>query len=181
MAKYSHEFKLEVVQCYSSGQGGYRKTAKYFNIDPATVRKWLLIYELHGEHGLLKQANKSNYSVEFKQEVVLCMINEGLSSREIVKRFKLKERQMVMNWLRQFEENGIEGLKPKPRGRPKEMPKPKRANTKHDKEDRDKTQKQLLEELAYLRAENAFLKKRRALRLKQEAAEQQRLQDSYQD
>ncbi|OTU37515.1 hypothetical protein CAT61_00535 [Acinetobacter baumannii] len=48
--------------------------------------------------------------------------------------------------------------------------------------DRDKTQEQLLEELAYLRAENAYLKKRRALIQKQkeqEQAEQQRLQDSF--
>jgi len=39
-------------------------------------------------------------------------------------------------------------------------------------EDRDKTQEQLLEELAYLRAENAYLKKRRALIQKQKEQEQ---------
>ena len=50
------------------------------------------------------------------------------------------------------------------------------------KADKDKTLEELLEELAYLRAENAFLKKLRALRLEQEAkeaAEQQHLQDLY--
>ena len=182
MSKHSQEFKLEVVQYYLSNKGGYRATARYFNIDQSTVRKWLLIYELHGENGLSTQTYKSNYSVEFKHEVVLCMINEGLSSREIVKRFNFKERHMAMNWLSQYKTRGIDGLKPKPRGRPKQMPEPNIPRIKHSQEDRDKTQEQLLEELAYLRAEVAYLKKRRALiqkKKEQEKAEQQRLQDSY--
>lgn len=64
------------------------------------------------------------------------------------------------------------------------MPKPKSLKIKPSKADQNKTPKELLEELAYLRAENAFLKKLRALRLEQEAqeqAEQQRSQDLYQD
>ena len=78
----------------------------------------------------------------------------------------------------------IDGLKAKPKGRAKQMPKPQRTRTQYSQADRDKTQEQLLEELAYLRAEVALLKKRRALRLEQEAkeaAEQQRLQNLYQD
>lgn len=70
----------------------------------------------------------------------------------------------------------------KPRRQPEPMLKSKIPRTKHPQEDRDKTQDQLLEELAYLRAENAYLKKRRALIQKQkeqEKAEQQRLQDFY--
>ncbi|RKG29384.1 hypothetical protein D7V21_17100 [Acinetobacter guerrae] len=64
------------------------------------------------------------------------------------------------------------------------MPKSQFPRIKMSQEDRNKTQEQLLEELAYLRAEVALLKKRRALRLEQEAreaAEQQRLQNLYQD
>jgi len=64
------------------------------------------------------------------------------------------------------------------------MPKPKSVKTKSTKTDQDKTSKELLEELTYLRAENAFLKKLKALRLEQEAQEQaaqQSLQDLYQD
>lgn len=62
------------------------------------------------------------------------------------------------------------------------MMKPKIPKVKQLQEDRDKTHEQLLEELAYLRAEVAYLKKRRALiqrQKEQEKAEQQQLQDSY--
>lgn len=51
------------------------------------------------------------------------------------------------------------------------MAKPKSEKIKPNKADQDKTQKELLEELEYLRTENAFLKKLRALRLEQEVKE----------
>ena len=180
MAKYSQEFKLQVVEYYLSNQGGQKATACYFNIDHSTVRKWVATYEIHGKQGLLKQVSRSTYSVEFKQEVVLCMINKGLSSREIVKRFRLKERNLAVQWLRQYQACGIEGLKPKPKGRPKHMSKPKLSTSKQDKTDHDKTHNELLEELTYLRAEVAYLKKLQALKLEQEAI-QHKLQDLSQD
>ena len=66
---------------------------------------------------------------------------------------------------------------------PKDAPKKCQSlRAEPSQEDHDKTQEQLLEELAYLRAENVFLKKLRALKLEQEAkeaAEQQHLQDLY--
>lgn len=99
-------------------------------------------------------------------------------------KFNLKTHAQVLDWLHQYQQYGIDGLKPKPKGRPKQMLKPKIPQIKLSQEDRNKTQEQLLEELAYLRAEVALLKKRRALRLGQEAreaAEQQRLQSLYQD
>ncbi|ERS00652.1 hypothetical protein Q674_14865 [Acinetobacter sp. COS3] len=97
-------------------------------------------------------------------------------------KFKLKEKGMISAWLRRYKEHGIDGLKPKPKGSQKQMPKPQRSRIKTSQEDRNKTQEQLLDEIAYLRAEVAYLKKRRALIQKQkelEKAEQQRLQDSY--
>ncbi|MEB6678160.1 hypothetical protein MXL88_14970, partial [Acinetobacter haemolyticus] len=63
----------------------------------------------------------------------------------------------VQKWVTAFEQYGISGLSVKT------------TKSQYSQADRDKTQEQLLEELAYLRAEVALLKKRRALRLEQEA------------
>ena len=107
---------------------------------------------------------------------------DGLSNREAMIKFKLRSHCEVIKWVRLYQENGIDGLKPKPRAQPKLMLKPKIPRVKQPQEDRDKTHEQLLEELAYLRAEVAYLKKRRALiqrQKEQEKAEQQQLQDSY--
>ncbi len=51
------------------------------------------------------------------------------------------------------------------------MPKPKMPKAKTIKADQDKTHEELLEELAYLRAEVAYLKKRKALIQKQKERE----------
>lgn len=64
------------------------------------------------------------------------------------------------------------------------MEEPKSDKIKLNKTDQDETPKELLEELEYLRAENALLKKLKALRLDQEvkeSVEQQKLYDLYQD
>ena len=55
------------------------------------------------------------------------------------------------------------------------MKQPKQIEPEQAKIDKSKTQDELLEEIAYLRAEVALLKKRRALRLESEAVAQKRL------
>ncbi|XID74446.1 IS3 family transposase [Alkanindiges sp. WGS2144] len=164
MAKYSQEFKLKVVQYFISTNSGRRTVSKHFEISDEHVRKWVDIYQLYGEEGLKTNNSKSKYSFALKQQTVLFIIEEGLSIREAMKASGLKSSALVASWLRQYKEYGIAGLKPKQRGSPKTMSKPLPA-----KADGDKTQAELLEELAYLRAENAYLKKRRALRLEREA------------
>ncbi len=169
MAKYSQNFKLKVVQNYLSNTNddGIRKTANKFGLDRGTVRQWVAIYQTLGKNGFKNQAHRRIYSTEFKLEVVLKILNDGLSLIDALRFFKLKEVGTLSVWLRQYKELGIDGLKPKPRGHHSHMPKPQKPQIKHSQADSDKTHEQLLEELAYLRAEVAYLKKRRALIQKQ--------------
>jgi len=99
------------------------------------------------------------------------MILEGMSFQEARRQLSLSDRSLLYRWLQQYQEHSIEGLKPKLKGRQKHMAKPKSNKIKPNKADQDKTQKELLEELEYLRTENAFLKKLRALKLEQEVKE----------
>lgn len=182
MAKYSQEFKLKVLQYHFDTKSSARKTAIHFNIHESMVRQWAIQYKHHGEESLKPRTTNQIKSPQFKQRVVESVLKDGLSAREAMAKFKLRSHYEVLKWVRDYNENGVNGLKSKPQGRPKQMPKPQRSRIKTSQEDRNKTQEQLLEEIAYLRAENAFLKKRRALIQKQkeqEQAEQQRLQDSY--
>ena len=182
MAKHSQEFKLKVVQTYLSNGGGYKKTGEQFNLCHSTVQKWVAVYHSMGEDGLSVKKSKDSYSIDFKLKVILSIIDDGFSNREAAKYFQLREHVLICAWLRQYRKYGIEGLQPKPKGRLKQMPKPQQPRIKTSQEDRNKTQEQLLDEIAYLRAEVAYLKKRRALIQKQkeqEKAEQQRLQASY--
>jgi len=177
MAKYSQDFKLEVVEYYLSGFGSNQVGHK-FGVHRSDVAKWVAIYNKYGIEGLSRHQTKTVYTPEFKYKVVQSVLKDGLSSRDAMLKFNLKTHVQVLDWLHQYQQYGIDALKPKPKGRPKQMLKPKIPQIKLSQEDRDKTQEQLLEELAYLRAENAYLKKRRALiqqQKQQEQAEQQRL------
>ncbi|AUT38581.1 IS3-like element ISAba45 family transposase [Acinetobacter baumannii] len=162
MAKYSQEFKLEVVQYYLSGFGRHQVSHK-FGIHHSDVAKWVANYNNHGAEGLSRKNTNTVYTPEFKFKVIQSVLEQGLSVREATNQFNLKSHTQLLSWLLQYKEHGIDGLKAKPKGRPKSVPKPKIKKVKNALNDRDKTQEQLLEELAYLRAENAYLKKRRAL------------------
>lgn len=182
MSKYSQEFKLKVVEYYLTTQDGYIRTGQKFAIERSIVRRWVRDYKSQGIAALETGKRKVKYSFDFKLKVVLTVINEGLSTHEAAQKFNIKQSATVSIWLKQYVVKGVDGLKPKPRGRPKQMPKTQRPSIRTSQEDRNKTQEQLLDEIAYLRAEVAYLKKWKALIQKQkeqEQAEQQRLQDSY--
>lgn len=177
MAKYSEEFKLEVVQYYLTGFGK-RSTSQKFKVAPSDVHKWVMAYQEYGLNGLIRKTRKPSFSADFKLTVVQTVIEEGLSLNDAALRFGLGNKGIsISNWLRLYHSHGIEGLQPKPIGRRRKMsaqpPVPVKA---HD----DKSQAELLEELSYLRAENAFLKKLQALRLEQQA-KQRKLRDLSQD
>lgn len=183
MAKYSQEFKFKVVQAYLNGEGGLGILEKRFQVNHATIRLWIENYKKHGLDGLRVQTSRVLYTVEFKLHAVQ-MVMGGTSVHEVRRQLNISGRAINRDWLRRYSENGIDSLKPRREGRPSRVRKPELPESRSPQSDQDKTQEQLLEELAYLRAENAFLKKRRALRLAQgvkEAAGQQLLRNLYQD
>ncbi|WP_141729273.1 helix-turn-helix domain-containing protein, partial [Acinetobacter qingfengensis] len=65
MAKYSQEFKLEVVQYYLSGFGKVSTGNKY-NVHPNDVVKWVAVFQQHGVSGLNRKNKKSIFTIEFK-------------------------------------------------------------------------------------------------------------------
>lgn len=52
MAKYTEQFKLQVVQEYLSGDEGFRLLAQRHALDRGTLREWVAAYRHHGIAGL---------------------------------------------------------------------------------------------------------------------------------
>lgn len=67
MAKYSFEFKMEVVQAYLNAEGGYRYLASKYNI-PAKrrIEEWVHAYREFGEEGLMRSRQNKKYTFQFK-------------------------------------------------------------------------------------------------------------------
>lgn len=107
------------------------------------------------------------YTGEFKQMVVETMRNEGLSYRETASRFEINDHHRVMSWERIYLEEGQEGLYVERRGRSGKGGRPPKQLKPEVEED-------LIAELQRLRAENAYLKKLKALVLEEERQNKKR-------
>ncbi|MFT4854972.1 MAG: transposase [Algoriphagus sp.] len=117
------------------------------------VERWVSFYRSYGIDGLKPISN--SYSADFRLNAVRTMKDESLSLYQASLRFKIPSVSTLQNWVRIYDSYGPERLAAISKGTPSTMPrKPKKPLTREE---------QLLEELADLKAENAYLKKLQAL------------------
>ena len=155
MTKYKTEFKIKVVKEYLEGNIGYKDLAKKYSIpDNSTIRRWVNAYESQGYDGLKVSRSNNNYSLDFKLNVVDLYLTGEMSYQNLANEFKINNLSMIARWVKEFREEGIEGLKPKKRGKPSIMP--NTDKNKDLKNKRNKTKKEL-SELEKLREENYYL------------------------
>lgn len=145
MAKYSVQFKKKVLIYYE--KYGQSATKRKFNISNATIHRWKRKSETVG---FMRKKNKT-YTQHEKLDVLNYYWKNGVTATEL--KFDVHSG-LVHKWERLFREHGVEGLSFDGRGR-----KPKSLGPKNDvNKDKD-----LLDEVQYLRMENLFLKKLDAL------------------
>ena len=176
MAKYSFEFKRQVVCEYLSGNGSSNSLAKKYGIPQGKmVRNWINTYREFGEDGLRRSRKKEKYSFEFKLHVVELYLSSEVSYQELAISQDINNYSMIARWVNDFRIVGPDALRPKKKGRKKSL----------DSKTKEKTTaqtvyetpvdasaehiKQLEDELLKLRIENAYLKELRRLRLEEEA------------
>ena len=155
MAKYKTEFKMKIVKEYLEGNIGYKGLAKKYSIpDHSTVRTWVNAYESQGYEGLKVSRKNNSYSLDLKLNVVDLYLTGEMSYQSLAKEFKINNPSMIARWVKEFRDEGIEGLKSKKRGRPSNMP--NADENKKIKNKSNKTKKKL-SELEKLREENYYL------------------------
>ena len=152
--KHSLSEKLKVVELYCSGCGSTTISNK-LGIHCSIVNNWLRIYQTNGVLALEK-GKSSLLSLELKQEAVKDVLEKSLSFESVALKYHMS-KSAVYSWTQQVKSHGYESLSQIKRGRPpKDMGRPKKKLPETEFE-------KLQEELLYLRAENAYLKKLRAL------------------
>ncbi|MEC2078269.1 IS3 family transposase [Metabacillus fastidiosus] len=136
MNKYSLETKLMAVHAYLNGTESFKVTAQRHNVNMTMLKKWVVKFRKHGLEAF--QTTYTNYSVEFKMDV-LNYINEMRASiEEAALEFNIPASTTVGNWKDLFETQGIDALLPK----------------------KDQGSEETLQaEMERLRMENAYLKK----------------------
>ena len=107
------------------------------------------------------------YTGEFKQMVVETIQKEHMSYGEAARRFEVRSDTQIRRWERIYLEEGPEGLYVERRGRSGKGGRPPKQLKPEVEED-------LIAELQRLRAENAYLKKLKALVLEEERQNKRR-------
>lgn len=163
--KHSLEFKLSLVDRIVQGHCSVKTIAKEHSLSHGMVRRWQKQFELFGIEGLKPRIGHIIYSQSFKITVLQTIQEENLSLMEAMLRFNLPSPSLIVNWQKRVEAHGFEGLKPKIKGRPPMEENDKLPNKRTKRASKvPLTQEELLQqELEYLRAENALLKKLHAL------------------
>lgn len=168
--KYDVKFKLQVVHQILKGKESSDSSSQKLGIEKSLIKRWVHFYRTHGIDGLLP--SQRLYSPEFKLGVIHALKTNSLSLTEASRQFRIPSDSTLKKWLILYDSLGPEGLRVERRGRritkaraPAMPRKPKIPLTREE---------QLLEELADLRAENAYLKKLHALIQSESAKEEKR-------
>lgn len=174
MAKYSFEFKKQLVKEYLSGQGSFEYLAKLHGMpDKTPIQNWVQNYQSFGEESLLRSRQKKSYSFEKKLSIVELYLSSEISYDELAVQEGISNPAMIASWVKRVRAAGPDALRPHKKGRKKTLDKPKINNKPHVQDDRvvdtsAEHVKELEDELLKLRIENAFLKELRRLRLEDE-------------
>jgi transposase len=158
--KYDYTFKLECVELVLKKHYTNGYVSKLKGVDESNIRKWISFYKAYSKVGLLPRKNQS-YSINFKLKVLETIQRKSLSLRDTCLKFNIPDSAIIVKWKRNFANFGLEGLQPKPKGRPKSMGDIKRKKRKSDKP--LTREEELLLENERLRCENDYLKKLQAL------------------
>lgn len=158
--RYDEEYKLLVVQqCLHEGTS-LREVARQHGLDHSLVRRWRDRYRQHGTLG--RRGTYRHSSAAFKRAVLERLWRDGLSHRQAAALFDIREDGAIGRWERQYHSGGLSALAPKRKGR-RPMPQKPPSPPPEPLSDEERSHEELLKELAYLRAENAYLKKLDAL------------------
>ena len=105
----------------------------------------------------------SHFSAQFKVEVLQFVVGNNLSHRQVAAIYNIRNPSVLAGWERSYREGGLDALVPRPRGRAKQMSDPPLNKPLVVPGGPSPSREDLLAEVNYLRMENAYLKKLKAL------------------
>ena len=169
MSKLTRKDKIEIYERRKKGET-ISSLANSFYVSKSTIEYLIALIRKHG-YDILRNGKNRYYSKKFKLQTINRVLVNFESARSVAIDIGLISRGILDNWLSKFKENGYNVIEKKKGRKPKSMTKPK----KNDKELSEKEKiKKLEEENLYLKAENEYLKKLRALVQEKELKEKKK-------
>ena len=151
---YKTETRIEAARLFDAGFG-YKWVASQLRLPPSTMRIWQDNYSQGRLLGLGSVTKYKKYSPEVKLAAVEKFL-AGAIKTQVMAEFNITTRAMLNKWVAIYRVEGFEGLKSKPKGRPR------RSSELSLETD--------VEKIFRLEMENAVLKKLIALESQEQAA-----------
>lgn len=154
----SDEQKLAAVLAYFEEKESTYQIANRLQRDRQYIRLWIELYRYHGIEGIIRPQGFTNYEDSFKIKVIQHLIETGDSLLQTAAKFNIPSRETIRRWKKQSMSTAGEVLYQVEKERqsmPKKQPPSSDLN--------GKTTDELKAEIEYLRMENAYLKKLKAL------------------
>lgn len=141
------------VALFEAGYGRDAVAAR-LSVSRTAVQRLHDRWRLRSAGALMMKPGKRSFTFEFKLEVVRRFVDGEATALELAREYDLSSPKLVEGWVRAYRRDGEEALRPKPKGRPAAAPDPSGLSELD----------RLRAENLRLSAENAYLKKLRALR-----------------
>ena len=165
MSKLTRRDKIEIYERRLKGET-ISSIAKSFNMNKSNIKYLINLIKKHG-YDVLRNGKNRFYSKDFKLQTINRVLYNNESINGVAIDIGLPANGILHNWLSKFKENGYNVVENKKGRKPKSMTKPKVLTEKEKI-------KQLEEEVLYLKAENEYLKKLRALVQERELKEKKK-------
>ncbi|SUU47129.1 transposase [Actinobacillus ureae] len=123
MTKYNSLFKQQVIEFYLQHDKNRLFTQRHFQLFKKTLTRWIAQFNHNGINGLAVMGKKQKYSPEFKLTVIQAVKKGQFSAESASLHFGIANSGSISQWLQAFEKQSINGLLPKPKGRPTMKPK----------------------------------------------------------
>lgn len=157
MSKLNNDQRMEIY--YKRKQGvTLSALSKEYGINVSRIQYLIRLIDRHGRQ-ILRQSKNRYYPPSLKMEMIDKVLLQHQPVYEISIEYGLSSEGILANWIRFYKENGYVIVEKK-KGRHSTM---KKTVKPIDSDDKDAIIKQKDEEILYLRAENEYLKKLRAV------------------
>lgn len=104
--KLKMEKKVKIVKRYLAGEVSMSEAATEGGVDRKTLQRWVMQYELAGAAAFLPNRRNHAYSPELKLQAVQEYLSGKGSQAELSKKYGLRDRRQLRNWLKVYHAHG---------------------------------------------------------------------------
>lgn len=104
--KLKPEEKVKIVIKYITGEVSISEAATEGGVDQKTLQRWVMQYEAEGAAAFLPNRRNHVYSPEIKLQAVQEYLSGKGSQAELSKKYGLRDRRQLRNWLKVYNAYG---------------------------------------------------------------------------